>query len=107
MDLLTYAIIVILVYFVIAILIRVYLVQWLEPLQHERYNGRDVYAVDSHGTLWHVQRPLLTLYKDIKDPSISSPTGQPPSNHREIKLWTFTLALPGVLSPVIRAFLGK
>ena len=107
MDLLAYAIIVILVYFVIAILIRMYLVRWLEPLQHERYNGRDVYAVDSHGTRWHVQRPLLTLYKDIKDPNICSLTGQPPNDHREIKLWTFTLALPGVLSPAIRALRGK
>ncbi len=109
MDLLTYAIIAILVYFVIAILIRVYLFRWLEPLQHERYNDRDVYAVDSHGTRWHVQRSLLTLYKDIKDPSISSQTGHPPNNHREIKLWTFAQALPEILFPpsVIRAFLGK
>jgi hypothetical protein len=104
LDLLLYAVI---VYVVVVIAITVYLVRWLEPLKHERYNGLHVYAVDSHGTRWHVQRPLLTLYKDIKDPGISSVNGQPPSSPREIKLWTFTLGLPGVLSPLIRALRGK
>jgi hypothetical protein len=104
MDLLLYAVT---AYVVVVIGITAYLVWWLKPLQHERYNGLHVYAVDSQGTRWHVQRPLLTLYKDIKDPSISSVTGQAPSSHREIMLWTFTLGLPGVFSPLIRALRGK
>ncbi len=104
MDLLLYAVI---AYVVIVMGITLYLIRWLEPLQHERYNGLHVYAVDSDGTRWHVQRPLLTLYKDIKDPNISSITGQPPSNSREIRLWTFTLSLPGVLSPLVGALRGK
>ena len=104
MDLLAYAVI---AYIVVVIAIALYLIRWLEPLKHERYNGLHVYAVDSGGTRWHVQRGLLTLYKDIKDPSIGNLNGNPPTTPRQIKLWTFTLGLPALLSPLIRALRGK
>ena len=93
-------------YIAVVLVITVYLVRWLEPLRHERYNGVDVYAVDSNGTYWHVQRPLLTLYMDIKDARIQSISGQKPTNPREIRLWTFTLGIPGVLSPLLRTLRG-
>jgi hypothetical protein len=51
--------------------------------------------------------PLLTLYMDIKDPRIQAISGQQPQKPREIKLWTFTFDLPGLLSPLIRAWRGK
>jgi len=104
MDLLVYVVV---LYIVLVIGITVYLVRWLEPLQHERYDGLHVYADNADGTRWHVQRPLLTLYMDIKDPRIRELTGQQPPNPKEIKLWTFTLGLPGLLSPVLRAFRSK
>jgi hypothetical protein len=104
MDLLLYVLVYAgIAYVVIVIAITLYLTWWLEPLNHERYNGLHVYAVDLDGTRWHVPRPLLTVYRDIKDPRISTRTGQPPSSPREIKLWTLTLGLPAILSPVIRA----
>ena len=71
MDYLLYAIV---VYVVVVICIAFYLVRWLEPLPHERYNGRHVCAVDKHGTRWHVHRRLLTLYMDIKSPNINELT---------------------------------
>jgi len=84
-----------------------HLVHWLEPLDHERYNGVDVYAVDSDGTRWHVQKGLLSLYMDIKSPRIKALTGQPGGKICEILLWTMTLGIPAAFAPLVRKLWGK
>lgn len=104
MEILIYPVI---AYVGVVVAVTVYLVRWLEPLRHERYNGVHVYAVDSNGTYLHVQRPLLTLYMDIKDERVHPISGKGPAKPREIKLWTFTLGIPGVLSPLVRTLRGR